>query len=1041
MSFLYEAVDKIVGDSIEKMNPVEIARKKSVDMINDEILKQAEKIPGIKQAVDFAGGVENEAQAKVIRVKDAISDKTGLTKLSDGVSNDIDGLSNDVKKQLRIIEDDGKGDFKRGEDGKIEHKKIHNALEKYLKDKGYDPSPNDRLQNEQLARRQYEMNYINKAIENVKKSLPDGELKTEKIRGLNGLADEVLSGKHDLEGHTKNMPYGKLSMKQEADYYDNILNLDKGRDDARVISWNTPGQAMTQSERAGMRGRIAKAVKNAEVDDLEKTRLLKLLRNKKSNTAGSFILKDDGELTFWKPSGKMTPNNKIDLKTFKTLIDSSSEFGDTMKNNFKLGSIDSEMKPDPGINIKSIGDLDENIKNDRKFSIGNISKDIRDGISPDNIENETARIEKETGYKRGQPLQFLEPDPTIQQPGQEPEDFELGEIKRPEEEEPEEEPEVRTGTRNDAIQKFGLERWIDRERGGELSIRVDTPSLINNKTNKPYSESEYNRLALGQKPARALSQINNLIKDGKTLTEGETQLKNDLETVINQKRILSNEKDEADLRDAGKIKQQQILEDEAFQKQQQQQQFTDADTKGLKEAIGGDEPKTISIRAQELEQVEKTIIELKNEVEVAIPSKIKGLDTEIKQLNELGDDVSIEKSERLSDEKTKVIEEQQIVKKKLSEARKEQIKLNKEIKKRTSSPLSKGKEKEGDLSKSRSPLALSQEAETLTETPETGSSADMAGSETEESDPIIFKKRKMPSKIETAPTETESAPTETETEPPTTPPTTAPPAEEDAPFLTGAQKTGAAVFGAVGALGGFLASKDAIEKEIEDLKKEFLGSAQTVDGSKKLFEDMGKLQEQLKEVNEKIAEHHRIHGAPKEGAGPGDFQTSNQRKQIINQVQDLRDDIRNLKNAQSNRGTSLNIVNNPSTQQSDNNKARDKLNRSNLDIKDLQGKIGPKTKRLIRNLSSLHQVRLNKLIQLRAEAQAKKEKDKQKEDRIRRGVLKAKKPVEVTVNIKNNNKPMNKIISKPVLTNTGGNIKLKNKPINQSKNINNINTG
>ena len=136
-----------------------------------------------------------------------------------------------------------------------------------------------------------------------------------------------------------------------------------------------------------------------------------------------------------------------------------------------------------------------------------------------------------------------------------------------------------------------------------------------------------------------------------------------------------------------------------------------------------------------------------------------------------------------------------------------------------------------------------------------------------------------------------------------------------------------------------------------------------------------------------------------------DAANKKQQDQIIDQLKDLEGDITSLDQAHESKAQNLNIVNNPTSSVSTNLQARDGLESDELQIKQLEGAITDKTNRLNNNFDTMKRSLENRENKLSALIKANMEQDKRKKERIDQGVLKAMKPQNITLNIKNVNKP------------------------------------
>ena len=279
-----------------------------------------------------------------------------------------------------------------------------------------------------------------------------------------------------------------------------------------------------------------------------------------------------------------------------------------------------------------------------------------------------------------------------------------------------------------------------------------------------------------------------------------------------------------------------------------------------------------------------------------------------------------------------------------------------------------------------------------------------------------------------------------------------PPPEEDTGGLSGKQKAtigaGIGTAGVLGGVGGFLGEKgedtlkEVVKKktgtpplkdDIDKTKNDVDNSDEVPDDIKKLFKIVEELGDDIDETDENVKQLRSEllkQGAPV----PPDPRTQQQRTQLTNELQGIAEDIKNLKTANLNRTQGLRIVNNPTPTPSQNFKARAQFNEAELNIKDLRGKIGNKTRRFLNNLRTFQRSFNNTHAKLTSLLEFKKKGKERQAELVRRGTVKAMKPVKITLNIKNDNKPeiknVVKQISKPLLTNTGGNVS-----ISQSKKI------
>lgn len=1074
MSFaVYDLLDKAVGDELNKLNPLEIGREKTAQMANDAILHGAEHLfPPLKTAVDFASDTAKEAQERAMGFERKGEKATGFDSIRTGVKEKIDGMTDDMKRSIGI---------EKGEQYDV-NKKLEDHLRKNgynLSEKGYKITEEEQKLNESTMRRRQEMNLVNKHIEHVQKSTLGEPEKKIKIDMIKKIGERILKG--DFDPHFEGMDFGELSAKQEKAYYDNILQRGPQieQDDARVEKWKREG--ISERDRLLIRDRIEKAIEKK--NPTNKDALITFFKNKDPiktiNNEGAFHIGDHGDLKYISTRGRVgkklieIPKETTDqIKQIRQIIVDSDQFSEPLKKQLDLNigakvtktgaeTTAKDVKSsfilnEPKDNYKPLSESNKTERDEMERIENLVSTDLEDDEFT--VDQAFKRSDKETGFKRKssgieRPKLLQEQE---QRPGQEPEDIELSDLRQ------ELEPPVQQILGDVGIEQPKPEKLNNRgiklnETFEETKKRVNlklnpdgTLKFPKTDVNLNFANNKIQRQALGDGKSSILS---NLRKNKLNLTDGEKQLFEELNNEL-QSKIQKAKNLKAGTPDPLEAitKQNKEIRAEIERKERIREgekpttqtttgsPFTEKDTTGLKEAIGGDEPKPSEIETFRKDPINEE--QLNKDITNSREKYIKEL---------IGEKGIVSKNSRTEIEDLANFHEKEFQKvffpdipptgeqltsehplfKKIMNTKEpltaEDLNLTEEVEK-SRAELDKPKTKPAlDISAAQTPPDIP-------EVPEPGSEADI---KSQVSDPSTFERRPIePIKTVTDPP---IAPT-IEPELPKVP--EVPETKEEGSSLSGKLGAGIGAAGAViGTIGGVLAGKEAIEKEIKDLFKDIEGDPGAPDDLKERIKKIKDLQDRVKDAEDKIKEHNRVHGAPKEGAGPGDFQTTNQRKQLINQVQDLRNDMRNLNNAQSSRASNIQLINNPSTSQSDNNQARDRFNNAELNIKDLKGKLDSKSKRLLRSLSTFQRLRLNKLIQLQAMAQAKKEGDKQKEDRIRRGVLKAKKPVEVTVNIKNNNKPMNKIISKPVLTNTGGNIKIKNKPINKSKNINNINTG
>ena len=1026
MSFLvYDAIDKVVSDTIGKLNPFEIARKKTADMANDALLKGAEHvIPGLKDVVDFGSGVEDKVQRKALGIVDTEENKAinklGLENFHKGVTEEIDKLEGGANVRKNLGMDDNTLD-------------IRDGISKTLINKGYRPSTPEIVNRRLLSARQYQLNYITENIDNISKQTltKDGQPLTEEkkqdmIRRLKNLGKRILDGDEDGTGKT----YDALSKEHKTAYYDNILDnyksakkvgnkIVKDGDIARVNSWNGLGKKtireMTTGERLAIRDRLLKVAKDdATLTAPEKTKLKDWLTNNQSKQE-RFALTKRGQMEFIKPDKAPDKETIRLIRKFRHAIKDSEEFAPKMKNNLVGQSDIRDLKFTTKANIgadiiphsftepitgKGINSTTFDAERTAREAI---QKKILDDDFGDPFQNIDTTPDESgefnhalfdrpqdpglggLGPQEQEPIQFVEPDPTIQQPGQEPEDFELGEIKRPEEEE-EQEPEEPEEAPPQAPAPDPLSPLDQAKEDLGIQFRGD-PGFGKTPTPGGLSRDGLARHLFGDNAPKFLSQ------DPATLTGGDKELFDQM----------TNELDTTE----GNIA--QATQDEA--------------TKRAENIAKAKETKTARVTKTRNDFI-NTLIK-KDIIAGEDKEELKGM---INTHPEEFQEVFFPDSPHTGTQGAQLFKERDLFQKIMNSTEgitAEDLNILDEVNAARDfhelPPITQGDRLRAALGPDIS-AAQAQAPEDIIEEPDDG--------------PMIKTTKTTPLEQKTT-TTTEptpsSAPTATAgiegTEGiqgeggggPDVPSITEP-EEEPAGLLDSTGKKIAAGVGAVTALGTLIASKDAIEQQIEDIKKLLTGSKDASDEDKKNFEELGKLQGLLKEHEEEINRIRGQLGGPTQA--PVDGNSTNQRNQLSGQLERLRNDLRNLAAAQSSRGQNLQIVNNPTTQQSTNNKARDKLNEANFNIKDLKGRVSVKTRRLLRDFLTFQKLRKNKLLQLQAQLEAKKEGDKRKEERIRAGTLRALRP-KVILNIKNTNtnKPINKVINKPLLTN-----KVINKP-------------
>jgi hypothetical protein len=388
---VYELVNKIIGDNIEKLNPLDSVTKKSAEMINDQILRGAEHVvPGLQQAVDFGSGLEDKAQEEVTGIIKKGEEETGLSGLHKEVSTTLDQTGKEWRKDLGMDEDTHD---------------LNTKLKEKLDARGYNPTAEEKETNSQLARRQYELSHIKRAIEHVEQLEPEGAAKKNKIFELNKLAQEVIDGETD----GTQIKYGNLSATQEQKYYENIVDGRWTNDDARLIKWSQPGKGGGLSARdvLNLRSRLIRAAKGSTFKPEEIKNMINLIENRSAKTTHLKIDTKTGRLMY-KVSDKsiVSANEDNALRNLQKVIRNGNEFSENMKDNLKFGSADDIKKGILPIKSGALFPEQKSVKlinststpfNDARIERQEIQKLMSDDIQRGDIDV-GGRTERETGF-------------------------------------------------------------------------------------------------------------------------------------------------------------------------------------------------------------------------------------------------------------------------------------------------------------------------------------------------------------------------------------------------------------------------------------------------------------------------------------------------------------------------------------------------------------------------------------------------------------------------------------------------------------------
>jgi hypothetical protein len=312
---------------------------------------------------------------------------------------------------------------------------------------------------------------------------------------------------------------------------------------------------------------------------------------------------------------------------------------------------------------------------------------------------------------------------------------------------------------------------------------------------------------------------------------------------------------------------------------------------------------------------------------------------------------------------------------------------------------------------------------------------------------------KIPIKSDTATTTTTTIKPEAETIPPTDPPKepigikTSPPEGGGTPPTTGqapdefptkaALATGGAAGLAIGTAAAITAAAEGqtLQKSANNLKN-------AIDSSKKLGDGIKTGLKKIEDVKNGIVDTTtKIKDLKKKLTDQGEKETERDKQddindkkkqdQLIKEMEDIKNDINKLDDAHDKRDANISIVNNPSTQVSQNNASRRGLDEAEIEIKNTQAGLTDKVKRLDQNMNLFKNSQERKESKLEAISTAKEKEDKDMERRIKEGSIQSMKPMNINIDLKNVNKPdssSNKTINSQdqSITETSGN---KNKVV------------